>query len=75
MSAHVLLKLSNELRYRDKMRGLTSILSLFGSELDKFDNTGAWIIDSIYHMTLKLFCYRFFARKRQDFTIFYATLK
>ena len=29
MSAHVLLNLSNELRKRDKMRGLPSILSLF----------------------------------------------
>ena len=29
MSAHVLLTLLNELRKRDKMRGLQSILSLF----------------------------------------------
>ena len=29
MSAHVLLNLLNELRKRDKMRGLPSILSLF----------------------------------------------
>ena len=29
MSAHVLLNLLNELRKRDKMRGLSSILSLF----------------------------------------------
>ena len=29
MSAHVLLKLMNELGKRDKMRGLPSILSLF----------------------------------------------
>ena len=37
MSAHVLLNLLNELRKRDKMRGLPSILSLFrnasGSEI------------------------------------------
>ena len=32
MSAHVLLNLSNELGKRDKMRGLSSILSLFPNE-------------------------------------------
>ena len=33
MSAHVLLNLLNELRKRDKMRGLPNILSLFRNEL------------------------------------------
>ena len=33
MSAHVLLNLLNELRKRDKMRGLLSILSLFATSL------------------------------------------
>ena len=33
MSAHVLLNLSNELRKRDKMRDLSSILSLFTTSL------------------------------------------
>ena len=33
MSAHVLLKLLNELGKRDKMRGLPSILSLFRNDL------------------------------------------
>ena len=51
MSAHVLLNLLNELRKRDKMRGLPSILSLFCNEFDKFNNTRARMIDSIYHMT------------------------
>ena len=32
MSAHVLLNLLNELRKRDKMRGLSSIISLFPNE-------------------------------------------
>ena len=54
MSAHVLLNLLNELRKRDKMQGLPSILSLFRNKFDKFNNTGAQMIDSIYHMTLKL---------------------
>ena len=41
MSAHVLLNLLNELGKRDKMRGLPSILSLFGNEFNKFNNTRA----------------------------------
>ena len=39
MSAHVLLNLLNELRKRDKMRGLPRILSLFRNEFNKFNNT------------------------------------
>ena len=54
MSAHVLLDLSNELRKRDKMRGLLFIISLFRIKLNKFNNTGARVLDSIYHMTFKL---------------------
>ena len=52
MSAHVLLILLNELGKRDKMRGLPSILSLFRNEFNKFNNTRARMLDSIYHMTL-----------------------
>ena len=55
MSAHVFLNLFNKVRKRDKMRGLPSILSLFRNKFNKFNNTGARMIDSIYHMTLKLF--------------------
>ena len=51
MSAHVLLNLLNELRKRDKMRGLPSILSLFRNEFNKFKNTRARMLESIYHMT------------------------
>ena len=51
MSAHVLLNLLNELRKRDKMRGLPSILYLFRNEFNKFNNTRARMLDSIYHMT------------------------
>ena len=37
------------------MRGLPSIfLSIFRNELKKFNNTGGQMLDSIYHMTLKL---------------------
>ena len=41
MSAHDLLKLLNELRKIDTMRGLPSILPLFRNEFNKFNNTGA----------------------------------
>ena len=36
MSGHVLLNLLNELSKRDKMRGLSSIFSLFRNEFNKF---------------------------------------
>ena len=58
---------------RDKMRGLPSILSLFRNELNKFNNTRARMLDSIYHMTNTLksvFC----RKKRYNFVIMYATL-
>ena len=55
MSARVFLNLLNELRKRDKMRGLPSILSLFRSEFTEFNYTGVRILGSIYHMTFKLF--------------------
>ena len=54
MSAHVLLKLLNELEKSDRMRGLPSILSLFRNKLNKFNKTRAGMLDSINHMTLRL---------------------
>ena len=54
MRAHVLLTLLNKLGKRDKMRGLPSILSFFHKEFNKFNNTRARMLDSIYHMTLRL---------------------
>ena len=54
MSAHVLLNLLNELGKSDKMRGLPGILSLFRNEFNKFSYTRARMLDSIYHMTLRL---------------------
>ena len=49
--AHVLLNLLNELGKRDKMRGFPSILSLYRNEFNKFNNTRARMLDSIYYMT------------------------
>ena len=44
MSAHVLLNLLNELGKRDEL----------GNEFNKFNKTRARMLDSIYHMTLRL---------------------
>ena len=74
MSAHVLLNLLNKLRKRDKMRGLPSILSLFVNEFNKFNNTGARMLDSIYHMTLRLLLNLISGEKLYNFVIMYATL-
>ena len=52
MSAHVLLNLLKELGKRDIMGGLLRILLLFRNKFDKFNNTGARTLDSIYNMTL-----------------------
>ena len=49
MSSHALLNLSNKLGKRDKMRGLPSILSLFRNMFNHFNNTGAQMLDCIYH--------------------------
>ena len=36
------------------MRGLSSILSLFRNEFNKYNSAGALVLDSVYHMTLKI---------------------
>ena len=60
MSNHVLLNLLNEMGKRDKMRGLPSILPLFRNEFNTLNNTGARMLDSIYHMTLTLYLFYIF---------------
>ena len=55
MSAHVLLNLLNKLGKGEKMRGLPSILSLFRNKFNKFNNTKALMLDSIY---LMIFCHK-----------------
>ena len=49
MSAHVILNLLNQLWGKDKLIDLSSI---FGDEINKFSDTEARLLDSIYHMTL-----------------------
>ena len=61
MSAHALLKLLNELRKTDTIRGLPSILSLFRNKFNKLNNTGARMLNSVYHVIkiiLKLYFWR-----------------
>ena len=48
MSTRMLLNLFSELRNSAKMRG-----SLFRNNFDKFNNTRARMLDSIYHMKLR----------------------
>ena len=55
MSHHVLLNLLNELGKKIRCEALPSILSVIPIEFNKFNNTGARMQDSIYHMTLKSF--------------------
>ena len=74
MSAYVLLNLLNELGKRDKMRGKPRILSLFRNEVNKFNKTRARMLDSIYHMTLRLLRNLISAVKNVNFVIMYATL-
>ena len=69
MSAHVLLNLLNELGKGDKMRGLPSILFLFRNKFNKFNNTRARMLDSIYHMTLRLLWNLISVVKRYNFVI------
>ena len=45
------------------MQGLPGILFLFRYDFDKFNNTGARMLDSIYHMTLKLLNIAILAQK------------
>ena len=53
ISVNVLFNLLNELIERGKMRGLSSILTLFRNELNKFNKTEARMLNSIVHMALK----------------------
>ena len=74
MSAPVLLNWLNKLGKRDKMQGFPSILSPFRSPFNKFNNTEAGMLDSIYHTTLKLIKNHIFGVKMSKLVIFYATL-
>ena len=67
MSDHVLLNLFNVLGKSNKMRGSPSILLLINNSVNKFNNTGARTLDSIYHMVLKLSKHPIFGVKTSRF--------
>ena len=54
MRAQVLLNLLKRVEEKRLNVGLPSILSLFCNEFNKFNNTRAGMLDSFYHMTLRL---------------------
>ena len=62
MNAHVLLNLVNKVGKSDKMEGLPSLIKYF--------NTGAGMLDSIYHMTSKLIENIILGVKTSRFVIF-----
>ena len=68
MSAHALLNCLNELSKRDK------ILDKPRNEFNKFNSTGAQMLDSIYHMTSKLNKNHILGEKTSRFCHFCATL-
>ena len=51
MSAHVLLNLLNELGKEIKCEVCQAFHLYFCNEFNKFNNMGAQMLDSIYHMT------------------------
>ena len=63
MSDHSLLNLLISMGGRDKMRGLSSISSLFRNEFNKFNNTRSRMLDSIYHYGIKITLKPHFCRK------------
>ena len=54
MRVHVLMNFFKRVGESDQMGGLPRILSFFRNKFNKFNNTGARRLDSIYCMTLKL---------------------
>ena len=66
MNAHVALNLLNKLGKKIRCKALPTILSVFPNEFNKFNNTGARMQDSIYHMTQKSHCISKFCTKTHD---------
>ena len=64
MSAHVLLILLNELWKRDKMQGLSSILSLLRKKFNKFNNVRARMLRFYLPHVIKITLKSHFWRKK-----------
>ena len=56
------------------MRGLSNMLSLFGNEFNKFNNTGSRMLDSIYNMLFKFTLKSHLRRENVGIFRIYATL-
>ena len=56
------------------MLDFPSILSLFRNKFIRYNNTGAQMLESFYHMTLKLIRKRIFGVKTSRFAIFCISL-
>ena len=69
MSVHVLLNLLNKLGKKIRCEAVPGILSVFHNEFNKFNNIGARLQGSIYHMTLKSHFISKLALKGLDFAI------
>ena len=54
MSAYVLFNLLNELGKEIKCEACRAFYLFFHNEFNKFNYTGARMLDSIYHMTLNI---------------------
>ena len=62
MSARIFIEFIKQVEKIDKIRGLPSILFLFRNEFDKFNNTVARILDSIYiNYDIKIILKSFFS--------------
>ena len=69
MSTHTLLNLLNELGKKIRCEAVPSILSVFPNEFNKFNNTGARMQNSIYHMALKSHFISEFCTKTSQFRL------
>ena len=74
MSAQALLHLLNKLGKAIKCKACRAFYRFFRNEINKFNNTGAQMLYSTYHMTFKLLNTRILALNCQYFAIFFATL-
>ena len=73
MSDHVV-EFIKRVGENDKMRVLSSNLSRFRNEFNKFSNTGTRMLDCIYDMALESLKIAFWEQKCQDFATCFATL-
>ena len=67
MKAHVLWNISNELGKMIRCEALLSILLGFHNEFNKFNNTGAQMQYTLYHVALKSHFISKFCTKKSQF--------